>query len=285
MSQHYAHCVISRYTRYMPLAERSFVHFTTAEFGYVYCHHCSMYTSLYMYNGSTPHHHTSCVHGSGRWLNTSPSHRLCICVRKMDAHLTIMQAVYMHQKDGSTPHHHTGCVHASEMVPHLTITQAVYMGRGDGCTPHHHTGCVHASEMVPHLTITQAGRWLNTSPSHRLCTCIREMVPHLTITQAVYMRQRWFHISPSHRLCTWVSEMDAHLTITQAITQAVYMHQGDGCTSHHHTGCVHGSERWMHTSPSHRLCECVRDLNTHQHGTRPELQCNGPTGEEKGVPV
>ena len=135
MSQHYAHCVISRYTRYMPLAERSFVHFTTAEFGYVYCHHCSMYTSLYMYNGSTPHHHTSCVHGSGRWLHTSPSHRLCTCFR-----------------DGSTPHHHTGW----EMVEHFTITQAVYMHQRDGSTPHHHTGCVHASEMVPHLTITQA---------------------------------------------------------------------------------------------------------------------------------
>ena len=66
-------------------------------------------------DGSTPHHHTGCIHGSGRWFYTSPSHRLHTWVREMVLHLTITQAVYMGQGDGSTIHHHTGCVNASEI--------------------------------------------------------------------------------------------------------------------------------------------------------------------------
>ena len=178
------------------------------------------------------------VHGSGRWLHTSPSHRLCTCFRdgstphhhtgwEMVEHFTITQAVYMRQKDGCTSHHHAGCVHASERWFHTPPSHRLCTCFRDGSTPHHHTSCVHGS-----------GRWLHTSPSHRLCTCVRDGSTSHHHTGCAHGSVRWMHISPSHRLCTCIREMVAHLTITQA----VYMGQRDGCTPHHHTGCVNVSE-------------------------------------------
>ena len=97
---------------------------------------------------------------------------------------------------------------------------------------------------------------LSTSRHHRICE-------QLTIIE-VHM-----HISALHTLCN-LKIHKLHATGRETF-----------CTFHYSRIWVRLLPslfhvhiflyvQWLHTSPSHRLCECIRDLNTHQHGTRPK---------------
>ena len=159
-------------------------------------------------------------------LNTSRHHRICEQLTITEVHLHISAL-------------HTLC--------NLKIHKIHATGRETFCTFHYSRIWVRLLPSLFHVHIFLYVQWLHTSPSHRLCTCVRD----------------GSNTTPSHRLCTWVREMAERFTITQA----VYMGQGDGCTLHHHIGCVHASERWLHTSPSNRLWTCVRDGCTPHHHT------------------
>ena len=137
----------------------------------------------------------------------------------------------------STSRHHRICEQLTIIEVHMHISAL-------------HTLCnlkihkIHATGRETFCTFHYSRIWVRLLPS----------LFHVHI----FLYVQWLHTSPSPRLRTWVREMVLHLTITQA----VYMGQGDGCTPHHHTGCVNASEIWTPTNME-----------------------QGPRGGEEGVPV
>ena len=178
----------------------------------------------------------------------------------------------------STSLHHRICkqltiievhLHVSTLrtLCNLKIHKVHATGREKFCTFHYSRIWVRLLPSLFHVHIFVYVQWFHTSPSHRLCTWVREMVEHFTITQAVYMRQKDGCTSHHHAGCVHASERWFHTPPSHRLCTCFR----DGSTPHHHTSCVHGSGRWLHTSPSHRLCTCFRDGSTPHHHTGWEM--------------